>query len=302
MSFVKKETNNKDDEENVLPWTPEQEELLATWADKALCYRWLHDLAEKKYTRLNNFIQIPVIILSTTTGALNVGIDSVFPGSMKQYANMSLGGVSLLTGIISTVGNFLRYAQNMEAHRAASIQWSKFNRNIAAEVAIHPEQRQNAVDFFMICRAELDRLIEQSPSIPNDIIIAFESKFMDVKISRPEVCNSLEPTKIYKPSHGLDFMRTSSPSNEAAKKKPIFNLKLSSGNKKLNSKSSPNLNSEFINMETRDNDSSRNSQDSPISPNHKKDLKDSKNDTIITFDNNQPTNTKHSTIMNILDS
>jgi hypothetical protein len=304
MSFVKKETNNKDDEENVLPWTPEQEELLAIWADKALCYRWLHDLAEKKYTRLNNFIQIPVIILSTTTGALNVGIDSVFPSSMKQYANMSLGGVSLLTGIISTVGNFLRYAQNMEAHRVASIQWSKFNRNIAAEVAIHPEQRQNAVDFFMICRAELDRLIEQSPSIPNDIILAFESKFMDVKISRPEVCNSLEPTKIYKASHGLDFMRTSSPTTEIAKKKSIFNLNLSTGNKKLKAKSSPTLNSEFINMETRDNDSSRGSQDSPNSQDRKKDLKDSKNDTIITFDNNPHpnVNAKHNTIMNILDS
>ena len=79
-------------------------------------------------------------------------------------------------------------------------------------------------------------------------------------------------------------------------------MKLSSGNKKLNSKSSPTLNSEFINMQTRDNDSSRSSQDSPNSHERKKDLKDSKNDTIITFDNNPHPNAKHSTIMNIIDS
>ena len=114
MSLITKEVNKKDSSEEYdepSAWSRELEELLALWADKALCYRWLHDLAEKKFTRLNQTIQIPVIILSTVTGALNVGISSVFPESMKQYANISLGGVSLVTGIISTIGNFLRYAQ-----------------------------------------------------------------------------------------------------------------------------------------------------------------------------------------------
>jgi len=210
MSIITKETKSKDLNEVKTIWTREQEELLALWADKALCYRWLHDLAEKKFTRLNNIIQIPVIILSTITGALNVGIDSIFPSSMKQYANISLGGVSLVTGIISTVGNFLRYAQNMESHRVSSIQWSKFHRNISAEVAIHPDQRQDAVEFFTINRAELDRLVEQSPSIPTDIIEQFEKRFKDTDISKPEICNILEPTKIYKPSDGLPKLKTHS--------------------------------------------------------------------------------------------
>ena len=31
-------------------WTLEQEELLAEWAEKAACYRWLHSRAEKYYS------------------------------------------------------------------------------------------------------------------------------------------------------------------------------------------------------------------------------------------------------------
>ena len=256
MSLITKEVNNSEAPKSI--WSREQENLLAKWADKALCYRWLHDLSEKKFTRLNNFIQIPVIILSTATGAVNVGIDSIFPLSMKQYANISLGGISILTGIISTVGNFLRYAQNMEGHRVSSIQWSKFHRNIVAEINIHPDQRQDAVEFFTVCRAELDRLIEQSPSIPNDIIEAFEKRFNEVNISKPEVCNILEPTTIFKPHNGEDWTKSSSPHDGKTK----FNLFGKNKKDKLDKSDKPDL---IINNNT-----------------------DSDKDDVITFDNNTP--------------
>jgi hypothetical protein len=99
----------------------------------------------------------------------------------------------------------------MEGHRVSSIQWSKFHRNIVAEVNIHPDQRQDAVEFFTVCRAELDRLVEQSPSIPTDIIEAFESRFSEVNISKPEVCNILEPTTIFKPHNGEDWTKSTTP-------------------------------------------------------------------------------------------
>ena len=43
-------------------WTLEQEELLAEWAEKAACYRWLHNQAEKYYRCRNYAFTIPVII------------------------------------------------------------------------------------------------------------------------------------------------------------------------------------------------------------------------------------------------
>jgi len=180
-------------------WTRDQEELLAKWADKALCYRWLHDLSERKFNSLNNKIQIPVIILSTLTGAVNVGINSIFPPNLVTYGSFGLGAISISTGILTTIGNFLRFAQNMEGHRVASLQWSKFHRCISAELAIHPDQRQDSVEFFTIKRAELDRLVESAPQIPSDIIAKFEERFKDVNIDKPEICDILEPTYIFEP-------------------------------------------------------------------------------------------------------
>ena len=57
-------------------WTPEQEELLAEWAEKASGYRWLHSRSEKLYRKRNYIFTIPVIILSTLTGTANFAMDS----------------------------------------------------------------------------------------------------------------------------------------------------------------------------------------------------------------------------------
>jgi pyruvate/2-oxoglutarate dehydrogenase complex dihydrolipoamide acyltransferase (E2) component len=83
----------------------------------------------------------------------------------------------------------------------ASIAWGKFQRLIAVELALNPNDRMDSLDFLKICRAELDRLIEQSPPIPKDIIHRFEGKFGTIKdLKRPDVCGALEHTAVFQSS------------------------------------------------------------------------------------------------------
>lgn len=181
-------------------WTREQEELIANWGDIASCYRLLHDKTEKRYYKFNLGMTIPVIMLSTMTGTANFGMGSLFGNDQasQRFANLTIGGVSLIAGLITTLGNFLRFAQNMESHRVASVAWGKFQRSIAVELALSPNERQDSLDFLKICRAELDRLIEQSPAIPEKTIKDFEGMFADTAIKKPDICNHLERTHIYK--------------------------------------------------------------------------------------------------------
>ena len=182
-------------------WTSQQEMLMAEWSDKAACYRWLHDRCEKKFSRLNMFITIPVIILSTLTGTANFAVGSFIPpdnAALKNYVAAGIGSISIFAGILTTLGNFLRYAQGSEANRVASIAWGKFQRQIAIELAMHPNDRMDCMDFLGICRAELDRLIEQSPPVPDEVIEEFEKEFKDVpNIKRPDICHGLEHTRVF---------------------------------------------------------------------------------------------------------
>jgi hypothetical protein len=100
---------------------------------------------------------------------------------------------------LTTLGNFLRFAQGSEAHRVAGIAWGKFQRQIAVELAIAPNDRLDCMDFLKICRAELDRLIEQSPPIPDDVIAEFKKEFEDKKdVKKPEICDGMEHTNVFR--------------------------------------------------------------------------------------------------------
>jgi hypothetical protein len=157
----------------------------------------MHDVTQRKFSRINMFLGVPVIILSTISGTANFGISTIFPAGFS-YGNAVIGTLSLITGVISTISNFLGYAQSEEAHRISAIQWAKFKRNIETELSLNPSERQNPSDFIKHNKAELDRLMEQSPIIPQDIINRFIKTFRKIKnVKMPEICNKLEPTIIY---------------------------------------------------------------------------------------------------------
>jgi hypothetical protein len=183
-------------------WTKEQERLMSEWSDIAMCYRWLHDRAEKYYNSKSKWITLPVIILSTLGGTANFGIQSIFSSdSQKQLASFAIGTISLVAGIMTTIGNYLRYAQLEESNRIASIAWGKFQRLIAVEISLHPNERIDSLDFLKICRADLDRLIEQSPPIHSDAIKLFETRFGHIKeLKKPDICGALEHTRAFESS------------------------------------------------------------------------------------------------------
>jgi hypothetical protein len=181
-------------------WTPEIEDLIAEWSDRAQCYRWMHDKTSRDYSRYNQYMMIPVIVLSTLTGTANFGLDSIFQGntSGKTIASLGIGGVSIITGIISTLANFLRYGQGSESHSVSALMWGKFSRLIAIEMALHPDDRMEAFAFLKMFRIELDRLVEQSPVISESVIVQFKREFRTATdVKKPDIAGVLEHTKVF---------------------------------------------------------------------------------------------------------
>ena len=218
---------NKEPKKEVVrsKWTREQEELLAEWAEKASGYRWLHSRSEKLYRKRNYTFTIPVIILSTLTGTANFAMDSFVPEEYKQIAMASVGGVNIFAGILSTLQNFLRYAELMEGHRGSEVSWSKFNREISVELALNPNMRKPAGDFLNVCRAEYDRLIEQSPTIDDSIIQQYKKTFKDTDINHPHVCNGLHRCKVYELSELEKSANIVAQAGEKMKLKSLHNFR-----------------------------------------------------------------------------
>ena len=182
-------------------WTKELEDLMADWADKAACYRWMHEKTSIFCQGRDNYFNYPIIILSGLTASANFALNSIVGDDkeMQKWAQIGLGGASLITGILQTFMNKLGYAKNMEAHRVAGVSWGKFNRQLCIEMNLHPDERMDSVNFLKMFRVELDRLIEQSPSIPENIIKEFNALFKNTPdVVKPEITGILQHTRVYK--------------------------------------------------------------------------------------------------------
>jgi hypothetical protein len=184
-----------------IEWTQEHEKILIEWADKAMCYRWLHSRANVLYSSLNAWYTIPVIVISTLTGTANFAQTRV-PLEYQNYFAMGVGAFNILGGIITTVQQFLKITQLNESHRVSSIAWDKFYRNVKIELAKHPHERMHVVQMLKICKEEFDRLMETSPVIPDKIIAAFKTSFKNSsafeQIVKPEICDVLISTESYR--------------------------------------------------------------------------------------------------------
>jgi hypothetical protein len=187
-------------------WKTEHETILVEWADKAMCYRWLHARSHQAYSKTNAWFTIPVIIMSTLTGTANFAQDR-FPENIKPLAQMGIGAVNIFAGILTTIAQFLKIGELNEAHRVSSIAWDKFYRNIKVELAKSRDERMHVGHMLKMCKEEFDRLMETSPSINEKIIKLFNTTFPTKKpikqldpleqpneIKRPEICDSLVST------------------------------------------------------------------------------------------------------------
>lgn len=172
-------------EEMKRSWHSQQEDILKDWSEQAGCYRWMHERAYQNYNKKNMRYAIPVIIISTVTGTANFAQGS-FPEGAKTWAPLLIGTLNLAAGLITTISQFLRVSELLEGHRAASIAYSKLSRNIAVELSLPADERtMSGIEYIKQCRGDIDRLIEQSPAVPPEILKAFSSSILNVSKKNP---------------------------------------------------------------------------------------------------------------------
>lgn len=197
-------TNSSSSEDNLknLEWSDNLEALLAKWSDEALSYAWLHVKSESKYRKLNYCFTIPIVVLSTLTGSINLAMSSMVPAEYTSYGNLATGSLSIFTGILGTLLNFFKYAQISESHRNASVQWHKFYRNIKTELALDRVCRKSAPAFYLTSKNEMDRLLDSSPNIPSEILQKYREK-SNVEIELPDIIGTLHRTRVYRGNQGF---------------------------------------------------------------------------------------------------
>ena len=141
------------------------ERLMEKWSREALDRHARHTDTERRFRCLHYTFTIPIVLLSTLSGAANIGMNTIFPSYAVGYAQLALGGIGILVGTMGTLQNFFKYEKLCEAHRQAAAQWFRYHRNLKTVLALERSCRRNVSEFFRSAKSEMDRLLDSSPSL-----------------------------------------------------------------------------------------------------------------------------------------
>jgi hypothetical protein len=182
--------------EKNLGWTKEQEQLLVSWAEKASGYTWLHNKSINYYKKRNMGIAVPASIFGYVAGTMTlISSDSFDNESVRSI----IGVFGILAGILANLQQIFTFKELSEQHNISSLRFLSFFRDISCELSMHPKYRNNVIDYINLKRLELDKLLEQSPSIPEEIIQEFNKETTNINklFHKPDITNILQTIEPY---------------------------------------------------------------------------------------------------------
>jgi hypothetical protein len=166
------------------------EQLLKSNAEECESLSILHRFSYEKYNQRSNYINIPVIILSSAIGfatGIDIGYDKM---------NIILGIGSIFVGIIKSIDTYFQLQKRAESHRLCSLQYGQINKKIAIELALPRPQRINAKDMLGLIKTDMKNLADISPLIDKDIIRKYNELYTETNVHKPNMVNGLSPVNI----------------------------------------------------------------------------------------------------------
>lgn len=180
-----------DQENTKITYSDRLERLIADEGERTQGYSWLHTRSSNHYQKYNTYLALPIIVLSTLSGAISASSSALFQD--PKAISLCVGALSIFVGVLSTIQSYFGYAKRAENHRLSGITYSKLNHFLAIEMTLPRKERIAANDLLKIVREQTGRLLEIAPPVPSHIIKEFQERFVSKypHIAIPDIANGL---------------------------------------------------------------------------------------------------------------
>lgn len=213
--------------------------LLVEWADKAMCYSWLHNHSYHEYSFKDKCYTLPIIGLTTIAGTSTFAqASSMNISNTGSYISMGFGSLTILSGLLTAIKKFLKISEYAESHRISKMNWEKLYREIKIELTrldntpntqntpksnpsnSNTSNLDNLDSIINKFKNQYNHLMETSPTISKKSIENFTKEFQKPQYSnilKPEICGNMESTasitKIFKSTNIENYTIPLLPSN-----------------------------------------------------------------------------------------
>jgi len=171
-------------------WDDELEHLIKDESEICYSYYILHNLSFIRFSKLNNYINLPVLIIGTFTGASSMGAQTLFGNS--PLSSVFIGVIIIILNSLQAINSYFKFSQLSEGHKIASIQFQKISRYLELELTLPRKERSSPKIILKILQEDINRLMETSPIIQPVIIEEYNKKYATEKAKKPAIVNGLK--------------------------------------------------------------------------------------------------------------
>jgi len=126
-----------------------------------------HYAASEKFSRINNLLGLPLVILSSFVSAF------LFFDQNTYYLSVFLKVAGLLVAVLASIQTFIRPSEKSEQHRFKATKYGGLKRKVEIFLIKHQEQESpKSQEFFDFCKEvvmEWNSIAEDSPVTPQHI-------------------------------------------------------------------------------------------------------------------------------------
>jgi hypothetical protein len=153
-------------------------ELLIDWLLRIRRIQLAHAKSATYFERLNFWLGIPVVALTTLVGT------SVFATLQKEAGTsikIAVGIASVLAAILAGLQTFLRYSERAERHRVTGAKYGVLRREIEQKLALPSTTIEEIEKYVDSMRMRWDKLSEDSPMTPQRIWDGVDQEIKKIK-------------------------------------------------------------------------------------------------------------------------
>ena len=156
--------------------TPEAqtEALLNEWMVLARHNKRVHEEASSYFRKWADVSMISSIVMGSTSSLLNIVLGAIEPVNLVvvNLSQIMLGITGLGKTVIVKLSKQMELDANAIHHSAYAMRYSELHRLIRAELVLlrmNDSSYASSTDFLKTCAAELNRIEESAPNVPEHV-------------------------------------------------------------------------------------------------------------------------------------
>lgn len=151
---------------NDTEWSDNLENLVRTWALKAVLQREMHNEMAKHYKIISTRLTMPLIMLTTVTSVGSFGAVDSEQYKIWMYIT---GGLNLFAAFLASVLKYLKPDERCSSHTRTSKSFDAYYRELVIQLSLSPEDRDNSEEFIKQAKQNMEKLVNDSPMVIESI-------------------------------------------------------------------------------------------------------------------------------------